>query len=402
MTRFGSFIKAQTVLLVVGLFSLVVGLGLGHPSSPGGACGTSSSTEGACSGANAIAGGEFDGLVAIEAQLQLPPSPLGVGGSCEKALLGWNAPPVQSKLVSHRDLLSPLVEALANSDVDPVGGARLAVGQVVPLSDSVIPHWLSLFGNVSHSRYDPLDPAARARSPGYAIVTGISGQGISMALRVQFEVVIWASPPLYIMPSFVEGSLTASRKLDEVFDFSMSLPVAGRAFNVLVECGDSFASLGHAPHPRGGTVSPDGRRLSPFRLVVRPSPQLEAGEEEEGEMGEGEEAMGHGPDPGACISGSHEELKAGNGGQVHVVGEESRWEERGGGGDVGGVEGAWPEVHGFDDDHRRPEDYLRDSGGNEDGADDGTAAEEERGGNRLSGGFLLHPGRHCQNPRATP
>ena len=379
---------------------------LGHPSSQGSGGGPSLSSTAEEAGAGK--GGIDNDLLVIEALLQFPPPPLGVGGSCEDALLSWNLPPVRQKWVSHRDLLLPLVEGLSSDD-NPGPGSRardqLAVGQVVPLSDRVIPSWLSLLGNASHSRYDPLDPAARARRLGYAIVTGISGTDISLALRVQFEVVLWASPPLYIMPSFLEGSLTASRQLDKVFDFSISLPVAGRSFNVLVECGESFASLGNALHPEGGTVSPDGRRLSPYRLVVRPSPELEATQEEpsHGEDGEDEGGCGAthlGAHPAACMSEFHGEIHEGEGagGRGLVAGEESRGKKRTG--DPGGFEGSWPGQHAWDDDHRHPEnypgigpeDYPGSGGQGEKVADDESASPEEREGNRLSGGFLIHPG----------
>jgi hypothetical protein len=386
------------ILVVLGLSLLL--LALGHPPSPGSGGGPSSSSPAEEAGAGK--GGKVNDLLVVEALLQLPPPPLGVGGSCEDALLGWNLPPVREKWVSHRDLLLPLVEGLSSSDnpgpgPDPGTRDRLAVGQVVPLSDRVIPSWLSLFGNASHSRYDPLDPAARARRLGYAIVTGVSGAGISLALRVQFEVVLWGSPPLYIMPSFLEGSLTASRQLDEVYDFSMSLPVAGRTFNVLVECGETFAGLGNAPHPKGGTVSPDGRRLSPYRLVVRPTPELDANQEEPLQGKDGEEEggcgathLGAGPD--ACMSEFHGKAQEGEGagGQELVAGEESRGRKRTS--DPGGVEGSWPEQHAQDDGRRHAEDYPGNSGQGEKVADDESASPEEREGNRLSGGFLIHPG----------
>lgn len=69
----------------------------------------------------------------------------------------------------------------------------------------------------------------------------------------------------------MSGTILASRDLAHVFAFDLSVPVQGRTYNALLECGKPFAQLGAAPVPQSGVASPDQRRWSPYRLILRPS-----------------------------------------------------------------------------------------------------------------------------------
>ncbi len=72
------------------------------------------------------------------------------------------------------------------------------------------------------------------------------------------------------MPAHLSGNIIAARNLSKVAFFSLQLPTH-RIYNALLECGHPFSELGDRLVPEDGVASPDERRWSVNRLVLRPS-----------------------------------------------------------------------------------------------------------------------------------
>ena len=73
------------------------------------------------------------------------------------------------------------------------------------------------------------------------------------------------------MPSRFTAELKVSRNLTEVRGFKMHLPNE-RVYNCLIECGNLFSVIGDNEIP---AQSPDDRRLSEYRLILRPTLDIE-------------------------------------------------------------------------------------------------------------------------------
>ena len=74
-------------------------------------------------------------------------------------------------------------------------------------------------------------------------------------------------PALFLMPSRFSVELDVNKNFTLVRKFVIQLPVE-RVYNCLIECGNLFSSIGDDEKP---SLSPDDRRQSEYRLILRPS-----------------------------------------------------------------------------------------------------------------------------------
>jgi hypothetical protein len=71
------------------------------------------------------------------------------------------------------------------------------------------------------------------------------------------------------MPGRFSAHLHVDRNYTEIRHFELFLP-NDRVFNCLIECGNLFSKIGDDATPAS---SPDNRRLSEYRLILRPEPK---------------------------------------------------------------------------------------------------------------------------------
>jgi hypothetical protein len=77
------------------------------------------------------------------------------------------------------------------------------------------------------------------------------------------------NPALFLMPGRFSAHLYVDKKYSEIRSFELYLP-NDRVFNCLIECGNLFSKIGDEDAP---SSSPDSRRLSEYRLILRPEPK---------------------------------------------------------------------------------------------------------------------------------
>lgn len=73
------------------------------------------------------------------------------------------------------------------------------------------------------------------------------------------------------MPARFSSELKINKNFTKVLGFKMYLP-SDRVYNCLVECGDLFSAIGDDDKP---ATSPDDRRLTEHRLVLKPTRSFE-------------------------------------------------------------------------------------------------------------------------------
>ena len=217
----------------------------------------------------------------MQAHLEPPANisfPVGeIGAICLRALQrGFSQPAAHRRRVSREEILSVLPDMRAGW-----GGAAGdgSVGRVFSVANtSAVFGWLSqLHTGARHSRYDALDPDVRPLSTAVGLLAAQSDSELLFQFRVHAEFKVSSSPALFVMPGSFEASLHVSRDLSAVHSLEVSVPT-DRTFNVLLECGDAFASLGD--NVDDAPASPDSRRLSEFKLpFVRREPKTAEWEE---------------------------------------------------------------------------------------------------------------------------
>eukprot|EP00960_Hanusia_phi_P052812 761669-Hanusia_phi.AAC.2 len=182
-----------------------------------------------------------------------------VGAKCEQALSNFSRPESEQWHASLDDFLLLL----------PPDFSSLRIGEVFPVPNetAVLDRWLRhLHSGAKHARYHPLDPQVRPEVGGYGLLRARSEEKMEFVFRIQAEFLLLQSPPLFAMPSRLDGRLVMERSGQEIFFFELSLPTA-RAYNLLFECGEPFAQLGSQLD--AAPSSPDARRLTVNRLILR-------------------------------------------------------------------------------------------------------------------------------------
>ncbi|EKX49443.1 hypothetical protein GUITHDRAFT_104972 [Guillardia theta CCMP2712] len=195
-----------------------------------------------------------------------------VGARCEQALVNFSRPHKERWNASLEDFLSLL----------PAKFSSLRVGEVFPVLNetAVLDRWLrKLHPGAKHARYHPLDPQVRPEAGGYGILRAISNERMEFLFRIQAEFLLQPSPPLFAMPSRLDGTLVMDSSGQKIFFFDLSLPTV-RAYNLLLECGEPFAKLGNKLD--AAPSSPDARRLTVNRLILRRDAIDKEGDREDG------------------------------------------------------------------------------------------------------------------------
>jgi hypothetical protein len=77
------------------------------------------------------------------------------------------------------------------------------------------------------------------------------------------------NPTLFLMPGRFSAHLHIDKNYTQIRSFELYLP-NDRVFNCLIECGNLFSKIGNDEAP---ARSPDIRRLSEHRLILRPEPE---------------------------------------------------------------------------------------------------------------------------------
>ena len=227
-------------------------------------------------GITLAAGRAEDGRVyEMTARLDTPANltfPGEIGELCLRAVRKeFSLPAAQHRRVRHGDILSLLPDLGRAGWGDSTGPGR--VGHVFPVANSsAVLGWLSqLHPGARHSRYHALDPDVRPVMTAVGILAAASDAELLFLFRVHAEFQLSSTPALFVMPGSFEATLHVSRDLQAVHIMDIRVPTE-RTFNVLFECGDAFASLGD--NIDDSPASPDGRRLSEFRIpFVRREPK---------------------------------------------------------------------------------------------------------------------------------
>ena len=207
---------------------------------------------------NSTAEDDMQMIAHIEAPENISFPGATIAAQCVAALQGFSRPAAPRRKVTRADILSIL---------PPVreGAHGFGVGDVFVANKSAILGWLSqLHPGARPSRYHPLDPAARADADAVGVLLERSARELHFLFRYHAEFqVSHAKPALFVMPGSFEVSLRVSLDLSAIHGLHVHVP-SDRAFNVLMECGDPFASLGD--NTGAPVTSPDARRLSQFKI----------------------------------------------------------------------------------------------------------------------------------------
>ena len=219
---------------------------------------------------NSTAEDDMQMIAHIEAPENISFPGATIAAQCVAALQGFSRPAAPRRKVTRADILSIL---------PPVreGAHGFGVGDVFVANKSAILGWLSqLHPGARPSRYHPLDPAARADADAVGVLLERSARELHFLFRYHAEFkVSHAKPALFVMPGSFEVSLRVSLDLSAIHGLHVHVP-SDRAFNVLMECGDPFASLGD--NTGAPVTSPDARRLSQFKIPFMRREPSEAAE----------------------------------------------------------------------------------------------------------------------------
>jgi len=227
----------------------------------------------------------------LEARVELPSNVSlagAVGAKCLGVLRGWTRPAEIRRTISH----GSLIDAFTHTASDRVHSwaESLAMGEVFSLDAAPILVILSqLHPGARHARYDPLDPGVRAGNSAAGVVAELTTHHLVFEYRIHAEFQLSESPALFFMPGQLRARMRTSPDLTRVLSFRLWLP-DDRVYNALLECGMPFASLGDR---EGEAESPDDRRWSSERLILRASRGDEGRDEAHNEGHEEGRAEGH-------------------------------------------------------------------------------------------------------------
>uniref|UniRef100_A0A7S0MLY0 Uncharacterized protein n=1 Tax=Cryptomonas curvata TaxID=233186 RepID=A0A7S0MLY0_9CRYP len=184
-----------------------------------------------------------------------------VGQECLSQIWSWHPPTQKESSISLEEFIGIL----------PGNAFTIRVGDIfkVPREDLFIKWLAQIHPGARISRYDPLDPNVRARSTAYGILQSTTYDELRFFFRVHAEFKMGDNPALFLMPGRFFAHLHVDKNYTQIRRFELYLP-NDRVFNCLIECGNLFSKIGDDEAP---SISPDNRRLSEYRLILRPEPK---------------------------------------------------------------------------------------------------------------------------------